>query len=333
MLWVIAVHALYWGAFCSDKTFNLLKSFLLFEMPLFFFVTGAANNFSRTYNYLEFVYRRFKRILVPYWVFAIICAGLTIARIIRREGGTTPETIIKIIGSWLIPIDRQMTSIQYLTWAVWFIPVYLCVVLAIPLLRKIRQTKMSLVFIPVLLVLFILSCAFYIGWFQNVLFYSFWTYIGLFYNEIKTSLCKHGFRIFMALISACSVFALIILKIYHYSLDMQVNKFPPNIAFFFFSITAMSLIILVIPSLDNVCALLCKQKLIKEAFNLLSTRSLTIYLYQVFAFTVTIKAVNNLLHGDTVVIGTVKSFLCFFLTVPLCVAIAGLFGKIEDWTN
>lgn len=333
MLWVIAVHALYWGAFCSDKTFNLLKSFFLFEMPLFFFVTGAANNFSRTYNYFEYVYKRFKRILVPYWVFAIICAGLTIARIIRREGDATPGTVIKILGSWLIPIDKQITSIQYLTWAVWFIPVYLCVVLAIPLLRKIKQTKVSSIFVLVLLALFILSCVFDIGWFQNVLFYSFWTYIGLFYSEIKTSLCKRDFRILLAFVSACSMFALIILKIYHYSFDMQANKFPPNIVFFFFSITAMSLIILAIPSLDKACALLCKQKWIKEIFNLLSTRSLTIYLYQVFAFTVTIKAVNNLLHGDTVAIGTVKSFLCFFLTAPLCLLLAVLFGKIEDWTN
>ncbi|MBR3354811.1 MAG: acyltransferase [Oscillospiraceae bacterium] len=330
MIWVIAVHALYWGAFCSDQTFNLLKSFFLFEMPLFFFVTGAANSFSRSNSYSGYVYKRFKRILIPYWVFAIICAGLTIAKIIRREGGIDPETAVKIIGSWLVPIDKQITSIQYLTWAVWFIPVYLCVVLTIPLLKKIKLTKISLVFILVLLVLFVLSCVFSFGWFQNVFFYVVWTYIGLFYSEIKASLCKNSFKRLLTFIALCSLSALAVLRANQYSLDMQANKFPPNIAFCFFSIAAMSLIILALPFIDRICKVLCKYKLIDKAFNLFSTRSLTVYLYQVFAFTVTIKAVNYLLHGDTVTLGIIKTSLCFFLTLPLCVLGAALFGKIED---
>ena len=37
MLWVILVHVLYWGDFFSSPFINLLKSFCLFEMPLFFF--------------------------------------------------------------------------------------------------------------------------------------------------------------------------------------------------------------------------------------------------------------------------------------------------------
>ncbi|MDO5138386.1 MAG: acyltransferase family protein, partial [Oscillospiraceae bacterium] len=87
MIWVIVVHTLYWGNFSSDSSFNLIKSFFLFEMPLFFFVTGASNSFSRSTGYYRFVFRRYKRILIPYWVFALICAGWTIGRIIRQEGG------------------------------------------------------------------------------------------------------------------------------------------------------------------------------------------------------------------------------------------------------
>lgn len=36
MLWVIVVHVLYWGDFFISGYVNLLKSFCLFEMPLFF---------------------------------------------------------------------------------------------------------------------------------------------------------------------------------------------------------------------------------------------------------------------------------------------------------
>ena len=37
MFWVIVVHVLYWGSFFNNGYVNLLKSFCLFEMPLFFF--------------------------------------------------------------------------------------------------------------------------------------------------------------------------------------------------------------------------------------------------------------------------------------------------------
>ena len=47
MLWVIVVHVLYWGNFFSNGYVNFLKSFCLFEMPLFFFITGASNSLAK----------------------------------------------------------------------------------------------------------------------------------------------------------------------------------------------------------------------------------------------------------------------------------------------
>ena len=39
---VLIVHVLYWGDFLNSK-FHIIKSFFLFEIPLFFFVIGAAS--------------------------------------------------------------------------------------------------------------------------------------------------------------------------------------------------------------------------------------------------------------------------------------------------
>lgn len=330
MLWVIVVHTLYWGNFSSDSYYNLLKSFFLFEMPLFFFVTGASNSFSRTKGYFNFVYKRYKRILIPYWVFALICAGWTIGRIIRREGGIEIKTAAEILFSWLLPLDRQITSIQYLTWAVWFVPVYLCVVLIIPLLKKIRQTRVAFAFLAALIALFALICVFKLGWIQNVVFYSIWTYIGLFYSDIILWIKDLRFVYLLWIITFIGTAALIVLYNTGYPIDMQYNKFPPNIIFLIFSIVAMSLIILSIPHVDQIYDRICRINLVKRIFDLFSNRSLTIFLYQVFAFTVSIRLVYNILSGDTALLGIVKSVICFFITVPICALIALLLGSIED---
>jgi len=42
MIWVIVVHVLYWGYFFNNGYVNLLKSFCLFEMPLFFLLQAPA---------------------------------------------------------------------------------------------------------------------------------------------------------------------------------------------------------------------------------------------------------------------------------------------------
>ena len=330
MLWVIVVHTLYWGNFCSNNYYNLIKSFFLFEMPLFFFVTGAGNSFSKIKGYFSFVLKRYKRILIPYWVFALICVGWTILRIIRREGGIEAGIAGKIILSWLIPVDRQMTSIQYLTWAVWFVPVYLCVVLFIPLFKRVKQSGMSLPFLFTLVVLFVLTCIFKLGWIQNVFFYSIWTYIGLFYSDIILLLKKQRFVYMLLTTALAGIGSLILLHITGHSIDMQNNKFPPNLIFLIFSVTAMSLIILIIPYINDFYNSICGLSIAQKVFDLFSKRSLTIFLYQVFAFTVSIRLVYDLLPGDTVLLGILKSLICFVITVPLCALFALVFGKIED---
>lgn len=145
MFWVIVVHVLYWGNFFTNGYVNLLKSFCLFEMPLFFFITGASNNLSKTNNYFNFVSKRFQRILIPYWVFAIICATLSMVKY-SVEGNLDFITGIKVLLSWMVPINRQMTSVSYLTWALWFVPVYLCIVLIIPALKIMKRSVRKIEF-------------------------------------------------------------------------------------------------------------------------------------------------------------------------------------------
>ena len=328
MLWVIVVHVLYWGEFFTNDSVNLLRSFCLFEMPLFFFVTGASNSFSKIDSYFAFVSKRFQRILIPYWVFAIICALLSMGKL-RTEDNLDFLTGILVFASWMVPISRKVATVSYLTWALWFVPVYLCIVMILPALKQMKESSKKNMVALLLLGLFALTCFLKLGWVQHVALYSFWTYVGLFYRDIKTATeQKHTRRYF--LYSAVAGMAMMwMLHLAGQSLDMQSNKFPPNMIFFAFSVMMMGLIIFALPYLDRVMGRMETGKLFGKIFNLFSTRSMTIFLYQVFAFDLTIRLSNMLVPADGILASIAKTVFCLATTIPVCAGLAVVFGKIE----
>ena len=325
MFWVIVVHVLYWADFFTDPYINLLKSFCLFEMPLFFFVTGASHSFRKINGYFRFIGRRFQRILIPYWIFAVICALLSIGKL-GINGDMDFLTGVKIFLSWMIPVNRQITPVPYLTWALWFVPVYLCVITILPVLKQMKDSARKIEFAFLLTGIFVLTCFLKMGWVQNVAFYSFWTYVGLFYRDIKAAAEQKNTRRYFLYSATAGAAAVCILYLAGQTLNMQVNKFPPNIMFLVFSITMMSLILLLIPILENSAG---GGKLSAKIFNLFSTRSMTIFLYQVFAFNLTIPLANMLVHGGGVIASIIKSVFCLATTLPICAGFAAILGRIE----
>lgn len=330
MIWVIFVHVLYWGNFFRNETIILLKSFCLFEMPLFFFVTGASNSFSKKDNYFSFILKRYKRILVPYWIFAIICAFLSIIYF-RYSTGINFITAIKVLISWLIPINMQMTTLPYFTWALWFIPVYLCVVLVIPFLKAVKETRYEKPFSILLFLFFVIASYKRLGWIQNVIFYSFWVYLGLFYKEIKLNLRKHYFKIIIITTTICSFLSLVIFFYKGYPIDMQYNKFPPNIMFALFSNIMMVLILLSIPIINNLYIYFERNQIISKIANLFVTRSMTIFLYQIFAFNLTIPLSNLIFFGAGTLVAIFKSVFCLISTILICSLLALVFGNFEQF--
>ena len=329
MLWVIVVHALYWGDFFDNHYINLLKSFFLFEMPLFFFVTGASNSFSKMDDYFKYVQRRYSRILIPYWFFSVICAGLSIAYFELTEGITFSKSVI-VLFSWLIPFDCQITSLPYLTWALWFIPVYLCVVLVIPLFKRMRESSYARCCAVVLIIIFLTTCLFNLGWIQNVAFYSFWTYMGLFYRDIMLRINQQNFRKKIGWIIIVGAVVLFVLFMLGWPIDMQYNKFPPNIMFGIFSIIMMSLVFLAVPYINKLYDRLETHKRICKMLELYSTRSMTIFLYQVFAFVLTNVPLKFLVPNGGIVVSILKATICLITTVPICAILAVIFGRVEQ---
>ncbi len=330
MLWVIVVHVLYWGNFFVDPNINLFKSFFLFEMPLFFFITGASNGFSKTGNYFVFVIRRFQRFLIPYWVFAVICAALSIGKYAIVDSISDPLFAVKVVISWLLPLNLQVSSVAHLTSALWFVPVYLCIVLLIPLFKYIKTTPLKNYFFFIITAVFVLTALLDCGWVQNVAFYSIWIYVGLFYKEIRSFTEKKNAKMYLLLIAVLSCAIIIVLYFNGGSIDMQFNKFPPNITFLFFSLLSMSLIFAIIPRFNTIVDILNKFTVFEKVFSVFSTRSMTVFLYQVFAFNVTIRLSNMLITGDSTALAVLKCVLCLLTTLPACAVLAFIFGKIEN---
>jgi len=71
--WVLMIHVLYILNFFADGIFNTLRSWLLLEMPLFFFITGAGLSMTKPRPWGQYVLRSWRRILIPYWCYALVC--------------------------------------------------------------------------------------------------------------------------------------------------------------------------------------------------------------------------------------------------------------------
>ena len=167
------------------------------------------------------------------------------------------------------------------------------------------------------------------GWVQNVAFYSLWTYIGLFYSDIMIVSKQNCFRKSFVLIATVGAAMIIVCYFIGQSIDMQHNKFPPNITFLAFSIVMMTMIVLMIPCFNRAFEHLEKYRMAKTIVDLFSNRSMTIFLYQVFAFILTIRFANTIISGNSIIASIVKSMICLITTIPICTVFAIVFGNIE----
>ena len=131
---VVFVHILYWLGIFSVGFFAIAKSFLLFEMPIFFFVTGAVNGLGKPQKYKTFCFKRIKGLLIPYYIYSMICILVSIAYYLLHNE-LSIKTTIKLLLTWIVPLDHQIMPLPYFTWAIWFIPVYIISIILFPVIK------------------------------------------------------------------------------------------------------------------------------------------------------------------------------------------------------
>lgn len=99
MMYVIFIHVLFWMKMVPLKGI-VSNSVFLIEMPLFFIVTGMAHNFANTDDLKKYYISRLKRLLIPFWIFAFICACISIIF------ATKDISVGKVFWEWLNPFGK-----------------------------------------------------------------------------------------------------------------------------------------------------------------------------------------------------------------------------------
>ncbi len=328
MIQVIIVHVLYWTGFFAYGNAAVVKSFFLFEMPLLFFVTGASNAYSKATGYGNFVFKRFWKILIPYWIYAVICI---IIYLFSCGGAVPANNFAHLLISWFLPFNRQITSFSYMTWALWYIPVYLGIVLLMPFMLRLKETKLNWKAVFLFIALYIAACVFKFKQGQYILFFGMWTYIGMFYSNIKASIQEKKAQKYLLAVFAFSLVMLILAGKRGISLDMQNNKFPPNIIFMIYSFMIMSAIGLLLFPLDRIFRKISESSGIsRKIFGQYEMHSLTVFLYQPFAFLTAIIITSYIPLPAVSAAEFLKAGICFVIAFLLCAGFSAIFSRFES---
>jgi len=243
---VFIIHGLFW--------LNLLpqgeSSLLLFEMPAIFIVSGYAYSLYENSildgnrsalsakAYLLFLGMRFTRILLPYAVYAMTCiAAIYLLSLLGKENDYRAS---ELIVAWMNPFNYgQNFSVGRLNTHLWFIPIFLIITVAMPLVTSFRSFKCPNLLVLVVggaLAEYAISKAHFPGEdiFKQVVFYLAFSLLG--YYLAKTG--EYFRNANYGLIATVAVVLLSLILIVNgdlHSMNMQVNKFPPNHKFFLFT--------------------------------------------------------------------------------------------------
>lgn len=247
------------------NAYSVVTSYFLIEMPLIFFVSGAAHSLARPRPYLPYLWGRVKRIVFPYYI--LVCF-VTLYHLIVDcgVGGEAPADFL--YGFLHNGYYNIFTGRLYEFNALWFVPVYLVVAALLPVMDVVKKHLR-----PAYAYL-LLGCAIVaIAIFPNaVLCYTIFTFAGLYYRK------QSPVNRWVVVVVSLLVIAYCIGS-HSYAMDMQVNKFPPNL--YFLAYTGLVLVILAKP-LAWICRWLYRSALLRPLIDLYTRSGFTIYLYHGF---------------------------------------------------
>jgi len=226
IVWVILVHVFYHKQFFP---FTTLKSYILFEMPLIFFVSGASLLIShrRDPSLRRFIPRRLERLLVPYAVLGVFSLALYYGSAIGQHQPIEAGQLL----SWLalFPTD---TTVPYIGWYMWFLrPMLVISLLHVLLVRAFLSRYLSFACAALLIGLLGLFSAYGhdpLSLAQFVVFYSIFLYWGYSYSGAGFWRSR---PMLLAILFAGVSLLLAMPRAGIFYVDMQANKFPPNIAY------------------------------------------------------------------------------------------------------
>lgn len=267
MIYILCVvHVTYWLGALGQP----VSSLILFEMPVIFFISGAAIKASDKHRGLQTtVANRAKRVLAPYYVLATVCiiAYLIISSVMGHDI-FKQQTLVTIFKA-LWPADGSL-PVPY-AWHLWFVTPYMIVSCIFCFYQKLADISNRYAFLSVLLGICALTQVLTDNMLiRNVVFYNFFFVAGY--------LCYKRFTIkMMAIIGICAIMLAAVLYLSCWKGAMQLHKFPPDMLFACYGIAALC-----------VCGIFFSKITIPQnrMLRIWNTHGYTIYLWQNVAFTI-----------------------------------------------
>lgn len=269
------IHVLYWLGDGSEPYLSVL----LVEMPLVFFLSGAAFSVSTSRRGLWSTFlNRVKRVVLPYYIYAflLVSIGLIVSLLCLKTGWLNSIPIDITRYGWkdvaAILLCRDIPQYPFI-WHLWFIPPYLILSCTFPLQSRLMQKMNGWLYLAICLLLFFIAQALTnISLIRQVLCYNVFMVCGyLFYRKL------HHTTIALAGVAAL---AIVLTGVSGLGVDfcpMQDHKFPPDWLFVLYNLFALCLIALIVSrfTFSN-----------NRLFKIWSERGYNIYLYQSVVFAI-----------------------------------------------
>ena len=326
MMYVICIiHVAYWLQLGEEPYLSIA----LFEMPVIFFISGAAQSLKpEKRDVLQTCWSRIKRVVIPYYIYAsiVICSMIVmtwICDIISPYNNEIAEHFKYDLSSYTLKDIWYIVSFQkipqaHFVWHLWFIIPYLLLSCTFDLQKRmiglIGKFKYSLLCLTVFLIVQFLTDNLHI---RNIFCYNLFLIIGYcFYKKVKRYIILIAGSLF------CATFVVISKVVYGNLggvIPLQSHKFPPDLFFILYGLTVICIMSLLFGriKIPN-CWIL----------NLWNKRGYSLYLYQSFVFYLIMPLYSFILHFPFALL---RIILCMILVFTLSTAISYITYPFERW--
>ena len=269
------IHVLYWLGDGKEPYISVL----LVEMPLVFFLSGAAFSVSRSRRGLWPTFlNRVKRVVLPYYIYAAVLVGIgLIASLLCLKTGLLRSFPLDITRyGWneivAIVLGRDIPRFPFI-WHLWFIPPYLILSCTFPLQVKLMKKMNCWLYLAICLLLFLAVLALTgISLLRQVLCYNVFMVSGyLFYKKLNNR---------TILLAGATALVIVLVGVLGFGVDfcpMQGHKFPPDWLFVIYNLFVLCFVALIVSrfTISN-----------NWLFRIWSERGYNIYLYQSVVFAI-----------------------------------------------
>jgi len=321
---------------------------LVFVMPMWFGMVGALSKKSALGSVRTYYARRFKRLLIPYFVFAAVMVVLELT-LWAAKVGACGDPALRSTEMWF-----TMNPLKALSWVMpyphfdclgvtqapfWFLTALMFITLVMPWAARIYQRRRLKYLFPVLLAGTTLACDLgqkVLGGLPLLLLarilttWTFFAYIGFFYIDREYEKVR---RWLLPGAAVCTLATAVMVAgpypDYLFGTANDGNQFPPTAAYLMGGSAAMLLLVWARESLTRFSSV----RGVRPFVDYMATNNYTIYIWHMLAYSLAWWTVHWVgawptLTGWPIIL---RQVVVAAVATPILVAFVAVFARCEGW--